>query len=99
MDDLRRMAVFASVVQHGSMTGAARLLGMSPSAVSQQVRLLERDLQRRGATVAVAHPMEGLVGRQVQAGQHTVGFDAEMAGHAIRPAQAAAVAHQVRRVQ
>lgn len=43
MDDLRRMAVFASVVQHGSMTGAARVLGMSPSAVSQQVRLLERE--------------------------------------------------------
>ncbi|AOG25017.1 LysR family transcriptional regulator [Acidovorax sp. RAC01] len=43
MDDLRRMAVFAGVVQHGSMTGAARALGMSPSAVSQQVRLLERD--------------------------------------------------------
>lgn len=43
MDDLRRMAVFAAVVQHGSMSGAARALGMSPSAVSQQVRLLERD--------------------------------------------------------
>lgn len=42
MDDLRRMAVFASVVQHGSMSGAARALGMSTSAVSQQVRLLER---------------------------------------------------------
>ncbi len=43
MDDLKRMAVFASVVQHGSMSGAARALGMSPSAVSQQVRLLERE--------------------------------------------------------
>ncbi len=43
MDDLRRMAVFASVVQHGSMSGAGRALGMSPSAVSQQVRLLERE--------------------------------------------------------
>ncbi len=42
MDDLRRMAIFASVVQHGSMSGAARALGMSTSAVSQQVRLLER---------------------------------------------------------
>ena len=41
MDDLRRMAVFASVVQHGSMSGAARALGMSTSAVSQQVRLLD----------------------------------------------------------
>lgn len=43
MDDLRRMAVFAAVVQHGSMSGAARSLGMSTSAVSQQVRQLERD--------------------------------------------------------
>ena len=43
MDDLKRMAVFASVVQHGSMTGAGRVLGMSPSAVSQQVRQLERE--------------------------------------------------------
>ncbi|MET0208790.1 MAG: LysR family transcriptional regulator, partial [Burkholderiaceae bacterium] len=42
MDDLKRMAIFAAVVQHGSMSGAARALGMSPSAVSQQVRLLEQ---------------------------------------------------------
>ncbi len=43
MDDLKRMAVFACVVQHGSMSGAARALGMSTSAVSQQVRRLESD--------------------------------------------------------
>ncbi|MCI5069496.1 LysR family transcriptional regulator [Acidovorax sp.] len=43
MDDLKRMAVLAAVVQHGSMSGAARALGMSTSAVSQQVRQLERD--------------------------------------------------------
>ena len=43
MDDYKRMAVFAAVVQHGSMSAAARALGMSPSAVSQQVRQLERD--------------------------------------------------------
>lgn len=43
MEDLKRMAVFAAVVQHGSMSGAARALGMSTSAVSQQVRLLERN--------------------------------------------------------
>jgi DNA-binding transcriptional LysR family regulator len=42
MDDLRRMAVFAAVVQHGSMSAAARALRMSTSAVSQQVRLLEQ---------------------------------------------------------
>src|SRR5690606_12792135 len=43
MDDLKRMAIFATVVQHGSMSGAARALGMSPSAVSQQVRRLEAE--------------------------------------------------------
>ncbi len=43
MDDLRRMAVFASVVRLGSMSAAARELDMSTSAVSQQVRQLERD--------------------------------------------------------
>lgn len=43
MDDLKRMAVFAAVVRHGSMSGAARALGLSTSAVSQQVRQLERE--------------------------------------------------------
>lgn len=42
MDDLKRMAVFASVVQHGSMSSAARSMAMSTSAVSQQVRQLEQ---------------------------------------------------------
>jgi DNA-binding transcriptional LysR family regulator len=42
MDDLKRMAIFAAVVQHGSMSGAARHLDISTSAVSQQVRALEQ---------------------------------------------------------
>ncbi len=50
MDDLRRMAVFAAVVQHGSMSAAARALRMSTSAVSQQVRLLEQ-----GSGVTLLH--------------------------------------------
>ena len=41
MDDLQAMAVFAAVVQQGSMSGAARQLGLTPSAVSQRVRALE----------------------------------------------------------
>ncbi len=41
MDDLQAMAVFAAVVQQGSMSGAARQLAMTPSAVSQRVRALE----------------------------------------------------------
>ncbi|HBN54484.1 MAG TPA: LysR family transcriptional regulator, partial [Stenotrophomonas sp.] len=50
MENLRRMALFAQVVQHGSMSAAARALGMSTSAVSQQVRALERE-----AGVALLH--------------------------------------------
>lgn len=42
MDDLKRMAVFAAVVQHGSLTAAAKALAISPSAVSQHLRQLER---------------------------------------------------------
>lgn len=43
MDDFKRMAIFATVVQQNSMSAAARVLGMTPSAVSQQVRQLERE--------------------------------------------------------
>lgn len=43
MDSFKRMALFAQVVQHGSLSAAARSLGMSTSAVSQQLRVLERD--------------------------------------------------------
>lgn len=44
MDQLKRMAIFAEVVASASMTGAARQLGMTASAVSQQLRQLEREL-------------------------------------------------------
>lgn len=44
MDILKRMAVFARVVEVGSFGGAARELGMTTSAVSQHVRLLEAQL-------------------------------------------------------
>jgi DNA-binding transcriptional LysR family regulator len=42
MDDLRPLAIFAETVATGSMSAAARRLGISPSAVSQAIRLLER---------------------------------------------------------
>ena len=42
MDDLKPLAVFAEVVDAGSMSAAARRLGMSPSAVSQTIRGLEQ---------------------------------------------------------
>lgn len=45
MDQLKRMAVFAAVVDKGSMVGAAEALGMTASAVSQQIRKLEQSTQ------------------------------------------------------
>lgn len=43
MGDLKPYAVFAETVSAGSMSAAARRLGMSPSAVSQIIRTLERE--------------------------------------------------------
>ena len=44
LDNLCGMAVFASVVEHGSFSGSARELGITTSAVSQQIRSLENEL-------------------------------------------------------
>ncbi|WP_262110625.1 LysR family transcriptional regulator [Aeromonas sp. Marseille-Q5825] len=41
MDQLRRYAIFAAVVEAGTMTGAGKALGMTPSAVSQHIGQLE----------------------------------------------------------
>ncbi|HUE92143.1 LysR family transcriptional regulator [Pseudomonas sp.] len=45
MGQLKRMAVFATVVDRGSMVAAAEVLGMTASAVSQQIRKLEESTQ------------------------------------------------------
>ena len=45
MEQLKRMAVFATVVDRGSMVAAAEILGMTASAVSQQIRKLEESTQ------------------------------------------------------
>ncbi|WP_044873942.1 LysR family transcriptional regulator [Pseudomonas sp. LFM046] len=45
MEQLKRMAVFATVVERGSMVAAAEVLGMTASAVSQQIRKLEQETQ------------------------------------------------------
>ncbi|QDQ82943.1 LysR family transcriptional regulator [Paraburkholderia megapolitana] len=42
MNDLRQLVVFAETVSHGSMSAAAIRLGMTPSAVSQTIKALER---------------------------------------------------------
>ena len=44
MKQLRYMAVFAHIVESGSITGAAESLGLSKSVVSQQLKRLEQEL-------------------------------------------------------
>lgn len=44
MIDLKRLTILQAVAHHGSVTGAARALSYSPSAVSQQLAALEREL-------------------------------------------------------
>jgi DNA-binding transcriptional LysR family regulator len=44
IDQLRRMAVLATVVEQGSLVAAARVLQTTTSAVSQQLRALEQDM-------------------------------------------------------
>ena len=48
MDELKPYAVLAETIAAGSMSAAARRLGMSPSAVSQTIRALE---QQAGVTL------------------------------------------------
>ncbi|WON76578.1 HTH-type transcriptional activator AaeR [Serratia sp. UGAL515B_01] len=45
MERLKRMSVFAKVIEGGSFTAAARQLNMSVSSISQTVAKLENDLQ------------------------------------------------------
>ncbi|MBX7265791.1 LysR family transcriptional regulator [Micromonospora sp. Llam7] len=58
MLDVRRLRILCEVARHGSFTGAARALAYTPSAVSQQVAILEREVNTtlvergaRGATL------------------------------------------------
>ena len=44
LDDLRAMAIFASVVRHGNFAAAARALGLTRAVVSHHVRALETSL-------------------------------------------------------
>lgn len=52
MIDVRLLVVLRAIAVHGSVTGAARALSYSPSAVSQQLARLEREL---GVTLVHRH--------------------------------------------
>ncbi|HEV7628208.1 MAG TPA: LysR family transcriptional regulator, partial [Streptomyces sp.] len=43
MIDLRRLRVLRALAEHGTVTATAAALHLTPSAVSQQLRLLARD--------------------------------------------------------
>ena len=47
MDNSAQMLIFAKVVEHGSISAAARSIGQTPSAVSKQVALLEDYVHHR----------------------------------------------------
>jgi len=87
MDDLRRMAVFAAVVRHGSMSAAARQLAMSTSAVSQQVRLLEQ-----GSGVTLLHRSTRKI-TLTDAGARFAEHCAAMVAAAVQAKQQLALAH------
>ncbi|MFF3941390.1 LysR family transcriptional regulator [Streptomyces phaeofaciens] len=74
--DLKLLATFLSVVRQGSMAGAAAALGYVPSAVSQHIAGLERDL---GVELIVRRPGSRLIltaaGRSLAQATETL-FDA-----------------------
>lgn len=47
MDISAQMLIFATVVEHGSISAAARSMGQTPSAVSKQIGLLENHVHYR----------------------------------------------------
>ncbi|MET0793489.1 MAG: LysR substrate-binding domain-containing protein [Polyangiaceae bacterium] len=62
------LSTFQAVAQHKSFTAAAAALGVTPTAVSQKIKLLERRLgvvlfQRTTRRVALTEPGESLFGR------------------------------------
>jgi DNA-binding transcriptional LysR family regulator len=65
MIDSRRLRVLLHVARTGSLAGAAGELGYTPSAISQQIRALERELgtvvlERRGRSVMLTEPGRAL---------------------------------------
>ncbi|MFZ8756506.1 LysR family transcriptional regulator [Microbacterium sp. HMH0099] len=61
MLDVRRLSVLVTILDHGSLTAAAKTLGYSPSALSQQLQRLEQEVgqplvrrQPRGVTATEA---------------------------------------------
>ena len=93
MDDVSRMLLFAKVVDHGSISAAARLVRQTPSAVSKQIRQLEdhtrsRLLNRTRHGIAptaegwaLYEKCAGLVEKFNEAQAFIAGFDGVPRGH------------------
>lgn len=83
MLDLRRLALLREVALSGSIVGAARALGMSSSAISQQITRLERDtgvslLEPVGRGVRVTPIGERLVRRAERALEELEAAEADL---------------------
>ncbi|MGH6609138.1 MAG: LysR family transcriptional regulator, partial [Burkholderiaceae bacterium] len=66
--DTQFLTTFVMVVDRGSMAAAARLLNITPAAVAQQIRTLERELgapliARAGRTVTGTEAGMRILGR------------------------------------
>ena len=90
MIDVRRLRVLREVALVGSVSGAARALGYTPSAVSQQLAALEREcgaelLRRRGRGVELTDEGRLLVEVAERVGAELEAAEAELAVRAARP--------------
>ncbi len=88
--DTQFLKTFVAVVDSGSMAAAARLLNITPAAVAQQIRALERQieaplLRRAGRTVAVTEAGARILARSRDllrdvADLHAVAIDESVGG-------------------
>lgn len=90
MIDVRRLRILREVALSGSISGAARAIGYTPSAVSQQLAALEREcgtavLQRRGRGVELTAEGQLLVDLADRVGGELEAAEAELARRAAHP--------------
>jgi len=90
MIDVRRLRILREVAVAGTISGAARALGYTPSAVSQQLATLAREsgaelLRRRGRHVELTAEGRLLVEVAERVGAELEAAEAELASRANRP--------------
>lgn len=88
MIDPRRLRVLQSVALHGTVTAAARSLYLSPSAVSQQLSALEREVgldlfERQGRNIRLTASGTVLAGYAVQVSAILEQAEADLAASAL----------------